>query len=138
MGWDVLLSIEYEFFARPGLKPEPTVAGLFGGLCGAGVSGAIYRRLCGRAGFSNLGVPTRPNRLEAEAGRNLEWMWLLRGVRPEFKTIADFRKDNLAAFRPLFKPFNLLCRKPELFGAELVAIDGCKFGAVNNCRRHYT
>lgn len=77
-------------------------------------------------------------RLEAEAGRNLELMWLIRGVRPDFKTIADFRKDSRAAFKPLFKNFNLLCRQLGLFGAELVAIDGSKFKAVNNSRRHYT
>jgi transposase len=77
-------------------------------------------------------------RLEAEAGRNLELIWLLRGLGPDFKTIADFRKDNRACFAALFKQFNLLCRQLDLFGAELVAIDGCKFAAVNNCRRHYT
>jgi transposase len=77
-------------------------------------------------------------RLEAEAGRNLELMWLLRCVRPDFKTIADFRRDSRAAFKPLFKQFNLLCHKLELFGAELVAIDGSKFKADNNLRRHYT
>ena len=77
-------------------------------------------------------------RLEAEAARKLELIWLLRGLRPDFKTIADFRKDNRGAFKPLFKDFNLLCRKLELFGAELVAIDGSKFKAVNNRRRHYT
>jgi len=77
-------------------------------------------------------------RLEAEAGRNLELIWLLRGVRPDFKTIADFRKDNRAAFKPLFKQFNLLCRKLGLFGAELVAIDGSKFKASNNSRRCYS
>ena len=71
-------------------------------------------------------------RLEAEAARNLEVIWLLRRLRPDFKTIADFRKDNRAAFKPLFKHFNLLCRKLDLFGAELVAIDGSKFKAVNN------
>jgi transposase len=76
-------------------------------------------------------------RLEAEASRNLELMWLLRGVRPDFKTIADFRKDNRAAFKGLFKEFNLLCRKLDLFGAELVAIDGSKFKALNNSRRYY-
>jgi hypothetical protein len=76
--------------------------------------------------------------LEAEAARNLEVVWLLRGVRPDFKTIADFRKDNRAAFKPLFKDFNLLCRSLDLFGAELVAIDGAKFKASNNTRRHYT
>ena len=77
-------------------------------------------------------------RLEAEAARNLEVVWLLRGVRPDFKTIADFRRDNRAAFKPLFKDFNLLCRRLDLFGAELVAIDGSKFKASNHSRRHYT
>lgn len=77
-------------------------------------------------------------RLEAEAGRNLELIWLLRGVKPDFKTIADFRKDNRAAFKPLFKQFNLLCRHLGLFGAELVAIDGSKFKASNNSRRCYS
>jgi transposase/IS5 family transposase len=77
-------------------------------------------------------------RLEAEAGRNLELMWLLRNVRPDFKTVADFRKDNCKAFKSLFRNFNLLCRQMGLFGAELVAIDGSKFKAVNNPGRHYT
>ena len=77
-------------------------------------------------------------RLEAEAARNLEVIWLLRSLRPDFKTIADFRKDNRACFKGVFKAFNLLCRKLELFGAELVAIDGAKFKAVNSPRRHYT
>ena len=77
-------------------------------------------------------------RLEAEAQRNLELMWLLRTVRPDFKTIADFRKDNVEAFKKLFKQFNLLCRKLELFSAELVAIDGSKFTAVNSPRRNFT
>ena len=77
-------------------------------------------------------------RLEAEAQRNLEVIWLLRGLRPDFKTIADFRKDNRAAFKPLFKEFNLLCRRLDLFGAELVAIDGSKFKADNSSYRRYT
>ena len=77
-------------------------------------------------------------RLEAETTRNLEVMWLLRCVRPDFKTIADFRKDNRACFKEVFRAFNLLCRKLELFGAELVAIDGAKFKAVNSLTRHYT
>jgi len=77
-------------------------------------------------------------RLEAEAIRNLELIWLLRGLQPDFKTIADFRKDNCQVFKGLFKQFNLLCRKLELFGAELVAIDGAKFKAVNNISRYYT
>ena len=77
-------------------------------------------------------------RLQVEAARNLELIWLLRGITPDFKTIADFRKDNAAVFKPLLKDFNLLCRRLELFGAELVAIDGSKFKAVNDPRRHYT
>src|SRR6516162_108952 len=68
-------------------------------------------------------------RLEAEAKRNVELMWLLRSIAPDFKTIADFRKDNRACFKGVLKQFNLLCRKLDLFGAELVAIDGSKFKA---------
>ena len=74
-------------------------------------------------------------RLEAEAKRNLELMWLLRSITPDFKTIADFRKDNQAYFKGVLKQFNLLCRKLDLFGAELVAIDGSKFKAFNNPNR---
>jgi transposase len=76
-------------------------------------------------------------RLEAEARRNLEVIWLLRGLAPDFKTIADFRKDNREAFKPLFKQFNLICRRLNLFGAELVAIDGSKFKGVNSVKHHY-
>jgi len=77
-------------------------------------------------------------RLEAESQRNLELIWLLRTIHPDFKTIADFRKDNRQCFKNVFKQFNLLCRKLDLFGAELVAIDGSKFKAVNNPSRRYT
>jgi transposase len=76
--------------------------------------------------------------LEAEASRNLEVIWLLKGLRPDFKTIADFRKDNRAAFKGVLRELNLVCRKLELFGAELVAIDGAKFKAVNSEKLHYT
>ena len=57
-------------------------------------------------------------RLEAETRRNLEVMWLLRELTPDFKTIADFRKDNRDAFKPVFRQFVLLCRKLELFGGN--------------------
>ena len=77
-------------------------------------------------------------RLEAEAKRNLELLWLLRSIAPDFKTIADFRKDNRACFKGVLKQFNLLCRKLDLFGAELVAIDGSKFKALNNPKRSLT
>lgn len=65
-------------------------------------------------------------RLEAETARNLEVIWLLRGLRPDFKTIADFRKDNRHAFKPVFRQFVLLCRKLDLFGRELLAVDGTR------------
>jgi len=77
-------------------------------------------------------------RLEAECRRNMELMWLLRGIAPDFKTIADFRKDNRACFKAVLRQFNLLCRQLDLFGAELVAIDGSKFKACNNPRRFLT
>ena len=77
-------------------------------------------------------------RLEAETKRNLEVMWLLRGLTPDFKTIADFRKDNRDAFKPVFRQFVLLCRKLDLFGGELLAVDGTRLKAVNNTERNFT
>lgn len=74
-------------------------------------------------------------RLERECGRNLEAIWMLGKLRPDFKTIADFRKDNLKAFRAVFREFNLICREMSLFGKELAAIDGTKIKAVNNPAR---
>jgi len=59
-------------------------------------------------------------RLEAEANRNLEVIWLLRHLKPDFKTIADFRCLNREAFRPVFRQFVLLCRQMDLFGRELL------------------
>lgn len=77
-------------------------------------------------------------RLECEASRNLELMWLLRRLVPDFKTIADFRRDNGAAIRETCRDFILLCKQLSLFGAELVAIDGSKFKAVNSKDRNVT
>ena len=77
-------------------------------------------------------------RLEAETHRNLEVIWLLRGLRPDHWTIAAFRREHRTRFKAVLREFNLICRKLELFGAELVAIDGAKFKAVNSARRHYT
>jgi transposase len=75
--------------------------------------------------------------LERECKRNLEVMWLLKKLAPDFKTIADFRKDNNAALKKVFKEFVLLCKKLELFGGELVAIDGSKFKAVNSKKKNF-
>lgn len=77
-------------------------------------------------------------RLEAEATRNLELIWLLRGLRPDFKTIADFRRDNRGAFKAVFRAFVVLCRKLDLFGRELLAVDGTRLKAVNSRERNFT
>jgi transposase len=77
-------------------------------------------------------------RLEAETHRNIEVIWLLRHLRPDFKTIADFRRDNRNAFRPIFRQFVLLCRQLDLFGRELLAVDGTRIKAVNNKDRNFT
>ncbi|MDD5140505.1 MAG: transposase [Verrucomicrobiales bacterium] len=69
--------------------------------------------------------------LEAGCRRNVEALWLLGKLTPDFKTIADFRKDNLQPLKAVARRFTLLCRKLELFGGELPAIDGSKFAAVN-------
>ena len=71
-------------------------------------------------------------KLERECHRNLEVMWLMKKLAPDFKTIADFRKDNIDCIKPVFKEFVYLCRNLDLYGAQLVAIDGTKFKAVNS------
>jgi transposase len=77
-------------------------------------------------------------RLEAEGHRNIEVIWLLRHLKPDFKTIADFRHVNRAAFRSVFREFVLLCRELDLFGRELLAVDGTRIKAVNNKDRNFT
>ncbi len=77
-------------------------------------------------------------RLEREAQRNVELMWLTGRLAPDFKTIADFRKDNGEAIRLVCREFVMLCRKLNLFTDAFVAIDGSKFKAVNNRDRNFT
>lgn len=77
-------------------------------------------------------------RLEKESQRNVELMWLLKKLAPDFKTIADFRKDNLEPIKRVCKEFSFLCKKLDLFGGELVAIDGSKFRASNSKKRNFT
>ena len=77
-------------------------------------------------------------RLEREAARNLELIWLLRKLRPDFKTIADFRKDNGKGIKAVCREFTLLCRKLDLFGGELVAVDSTKIKAQNSKHRNYS
>jgi transposase len=77
-------------------------------------------------------------RLEREAQRNVELMWLTGRLTPDFKTIANFRKDNGEAIRSACKQFVVLCQQLGLFSNALVAIDGSKFKAVNNRDRNFT
>ena len=77
-------------------------------------------------------------RLEREAGRNLEVIWLLSKLKPDFKTIADFRKNNKKAIIKVFRDFTGLCSHWNLFGKELVAIDGTKFRACNSKKNNYS
>src|ERR1700730_9651404 len=94
--------------------------------------------------FLSLPVAGCPNgvrssrRLEAETHGNLEVICLLRHLKPDFKTIADFRRDNRNAFRQVFREFVLLCRQLDLFGRELLAVDGTRIKAVNNKDRNFT
>ncbi len=76
--------------------------------------------------------------LEREAARNLEVIWLLRKLRPDFKTIADFRRENAGGIKAVGRQFLLLCRKLELFGGELVAIDSTKIKGQNAKGRNYS
>ena len=77
-------------------------------------------------------------RLEREAQRNIELMWLVGCLAPDFKTIADFRKDNGEAIRAVCGQFIELCRRLKLFSLATVAIDGSKFKAVNNRDKNFT
>ena len=77
-------------------------------------------------------------RLEREAQRNVELMWLTGRLTPDFKTIANFRKDNGKAIRGVCKQFIVLCQQLGLFSEAVVAIDGSKFKAVNNRDRNFT
>jgi transposase len=87
-------------------------------------------------GYLNRIQSTR--RLEREAGRNIELMWLLGRLRPDFKTIANFRRINGKAIRQVCAEFIGLCRKLDLFSQALVAIDGSKFKAANNRDKNFT
>src|SRR4029434_2161107 len=77
-------------------------------------------------------------RLEREAQRNVELMWLTGRLMPDFKTIANFRKDNGRAIRTVCRQFIVLCRQLNLLTEAIVAIDGSKFKAVNNRDKNFT
>jgi transposase len=77
-------------------------------------------------------------RLERETQRNMELMWLTGRLCPDFKTIADFRRDNGPAIRSICRQFVMLCRRLNLFSQAIVAIDGSMFKAVNAHDRNFT
>ncbi len=77
-------------------------------------------------------------RLEAEANRNVELMWLIARLNPDFKTIARFRNENGPAIRKVCSQFVELCRRMDLFADSMIAIDGSKFKAVNSSDNNYT
>jgi transposase len=77
-------------------------------------------------------------RLERECHRNVEVMWLVRRLTPDHKTIADFRRVNVAALKKVWREFTLICKELDLYGRELSFIDGTKIQAVNGKDRNFT
>ena len=110
---------------------------------------AIVPELTGRPGYhpatllktylyGYLNQIQSSRRLERECARNLELIWLTGQLKPDFKTIADFRRDNGTAIRSVCRQFVALCRDIDLLDANIVAIDGSKFKAVNAKAKSYT
>jgi len=81
---------------------------------------------------------TSSRRLEAEAGRNIELMWLLRKLKPDYRTISEFRKENKDAIQKVFRQLVSLCKDWDLFGMEVVAVDGSKFRACNSKKNNFS
>ena len=77
-------------------------------------------------------------KLEKETKRNVEVMWLLDGLTPDYKTISEFRRLNIRPLQKLFKEFVKLCRSWDLVGGELIAVDGSKFKASNNKKNNFS
>lgn len=76
-------------------------------------------------------------KIERECYRNIEVMWLINGLKPDFKTIADFRKNNKEQIKQAFHKFSMICDELGLIGKEMVAVDGSKFRASNSrCAYH--
>lgn len=77
-------------------------------------------------------------RLEAEPHRNIELIWLLQHLKPDFRTNANFRRVNRSVFKQVFREFVILCRQLDLYGWELLAVDGTRIKAVKNKDRNFT
>jgi hypothetical protein len=88
--------------------------------------------------YGDLNRIQSSRRLEKESHRNVELMWLLGRLKPDFKTIANFRKDNGKGIKNVCRAFVDLCRQLNMFNDPVFAIDGSKFKAVNNKSKHYT
>src|SRR3989442_13708129 len=104
----------------------------------AGRPGYDPRLLLGLYIWGHLNKVRSSRKLERECGRNLEAMWLLENLRPDFKTIADFRKDNGEPTKQTGVRVRLWCLSEGLCGRESVSVDGSKFKAVNNSERNFT
>ena len=105
---------------------------------GAGRPGYHPRTMLKLYVYGYLNRVQSSRRLEREAQRNVELMWLTARLAPDFKTIADFRKDNGEAIQFVCKQFVELCRKLQLLNDNAVAVDGSKFKAVNNRDNNFT
>ena len=122
--------IEYLRFAELGFeRGEPAERGR---------PGYDPRVLLGIFIWGHLNGVRSSRRLEKECGRNVELMWLSGQLQPDFKTLCRFRQDNGAAISQVLVEFRVWCAGAELFGKELVAIDGSKFKAVNSPARNIT
>jgi len=109
-----------------------------GQAAGTGRPGYDPRLLMGLFLWGHLNGIRSSRKLERESHRNLEVIWLCENRRPDFKTIADFRKDNGAGIKGVVVEFRLWCLRAGLYGKEIVAVDGSKFKAVNSKERNFT
>lgn len=88
--------------------------------------------------YGYLNSTTASRKLEAETKKNLEVIWLMKNLKPDHKVISDFRKDNKEALQNVFREFIALCKKWDLFGKELIAVDGSKFRASNSKKSNFS
>ena len=93
--------------------------------------------LCKLYLYGGLNHVRSSRKLERECKTNVEAVWLLKGLAPDFKTIADFRRDNAEAIGALFKEFVAFLKELSLYGAKQVFIDGCKLKAVNSVDKDF-
>jgi transposase len=109
-----------------------------GQAAGTGRPGYDPRLLMGLFLWGHLNGIRSSRKLERESHRNLEVIWLCQNLRPDFKTIADFRKDNGDGIKGVVVEFRRWCLAAGLYGKEMVAVDGSKFKAVNSKERNFT